>query len=107
MECRQAKLEAHPCGAGVSPSEAVYVGDSPSDGAAAREAGMPCIGVTWGSHKKETLDPAFDQVPQPNPLSPQPSALSPQPSALNPELSTQSPEKETIVDGFDRPCGYK
>lgn len=41
-------------------SSAVYVGDSPSDGAAARAAGMASIGVTWGSHGIATVQPAFD-----------------------------------------------
>ena len=41
---------------------------------------MPCIGVSWGSHKKETLYPAFDQVPQP---------------------STLDPEKGTLICAFD------
>mmetsp|Transcript_3062 Transcript_3062/g.7644 ORF Transcript_3062/g.7644 Transcript_3062/m.7644 type:complete len:291 (+) Transcript_3062:127-999(+) len=44
------------------PSTVVYVGDSPSDGLAARAAGMRSVGVTWGSHSKETLHPAFDTV---------------------------------------------
>jgi len=40
---------------GVSPANAVYVGDSPGDGKAAHAAGMPSIGVTWGSHSEESL----------------------------------------------------
>uniref|UniRef100_A0A7S2YJ12 Phosphoglycolate phosphatase n=1 Tax=Entomoneis paludosa TaxID=265537 RepID=A0A7S2YJ12_9STRA len=39
----------------VDPQDCVYVGDSPSDGGAALAAGMPFIGVTWGSHGKESL----------------------------------------------------
>lgn len=35
---------------GCSPSECAYVGDAPTDGAAAKAAGMRCIGITWGSH---------------------------------------------------------
>jgi phosphoglycolate phosphatase-like HAD superfamily hydrolase len=46
---------------GVAPSDAVYVGDSPSDALAAHAAGMPSIGVTWGSHSEESLKKApFD-----------------------------------------------
>jgi hypothetical protein len=48
---------------------------------------MPCIGVSWGSHKKETLYPAFDQVPRPSTLDPRPSTL--------------KPEKGTLVRAFD------
>ncbi len=33
---------------GVPPSEAVYVGDSEVDIETARNAGLPCISVTWG-----------------------------------------------------------
>lgn len=33
----------------------VYIGDSPSDGEAARRAGICSIGVAWGSHKLESL----------------------------------------------------
>jgi phosphoglycolate phosphatase-like HAD superfamily hydrolase len=44
---------------GVDPSECVYVGDSPSDGLAAKAAGMQSIGVTWGSHPITTVKPAF------------------------------------------------
>jgi HAD superfamily hydrolase (TIGR01509 family) len=47
---------------GVAPHEAVYIGDSPSDGDAARAAGMRSIGVTWGSHSPDTLAPNFDVV---------------------------------------------
>jgi phosphoglycolate phosphatase-like HAD superfamily hydrolase len=39
----------------VSPRNAVYVGDSPSDALAADAAGMPSIGVTWGSHPEDSL----------------------------------------------------
>jgi HAD superfamily hydrolase (TIGR01509 family) len=44
----------------IDPAAAVYVGDSPSDGAAARAAGMASVGVTWGSHGAATVTPAFD-----------------------------------------------
>jgi phosphoglycolate phosphatase-like HAD superfamily hydrolase len=40
---------------GLAPEDCVYIGDSPSDGAAAHAAGMPSIGVLWGSHKEESL----------------------------------------------------
>ena len=38
---------------GLKPEECVYVGDSPSDGLAAKNAGMLAIGVLWGSHSEE------------------------------------------------------
>jgi phosphoglycolate phosphatase-like HAD superfamily hydrolase len=40
---------------GLAPEDCVYIGDSPSDGFAAHNAGMPSVGVLWGSHKEETL----------------------------------------------------
>ena len=43
---------------GLKPEDCVYVGDSPSDGASAHAAGMPAIGVLWGSHKEEKLKEA-------------------------------------------------
>ena len=42
--------------------QCVYVGDSPSDGAAAKAAGMRSVGVSYGSHPLETVEPAFDQT---------------------------------------------
>ena len=42
----------------VEPAAAVYVGDSPSDAVAAQAAGMTSIGVTWGSHSRESLQEA-------------------------------------------------
>jgi phosphoglycolate phosphatase-like HAD superfamily hydrolase len=46
---------------GFSPSECIYIGDSPSDAGAAKNAGMPSIGVLWGSNGKEKLQKApFD-----------------------------------------------
>jgi phosphoglycolate phosphatase-like HAD superfamily hydrolase len=42
----------------LDPSDCVYIGDSPSDGMAAHNAGMPSIGVLWGSHSKEKLEAA-------------------------------------------------
>lgn len=45
----------------VSPDECVYVGDSPTDGHAAKAAGYYCsVGVTWGSHPAQTVRAAFD-----------------------------------------------
>lgn len=41
------------------PAESIYVGDSPSDGEAAKNAGMVSIGVTYGSHPKEAVRKAF------------------------------------------------
>lgn len=47
----------------IAPVDCVYVGDSPSDAGAAKAAGMEAIGVTWGSHSKESLQQApFDQI---------------------------------------------
>jgi phosphoglycolate phosphatase-like HAD superfamily hydrolase len=40
---------------GLLPEQCVYVGDSPSDGLSAHAAGMPSIGVLWGSHQEESL----------------------------------------------------
>eukprot|EP00934_Nitzschia_sp_Nitz4_P005587 Nitzschia sp. Nitz4//scaffold2_size372955//372021//372731//NITZ4_000487-RA/size372955-processed-gene-0.558-mRNA-1//-1//CDS//3329546970//5577//frame0 len=46
---------------GMDPQHCVYVGDSPSDGHAAKAAGMQSIGVLWGSHPLESLAKApFD-----------------------------------------------
>lgn len=47
--CQDLDLEPHQC---------VYVGDSPTDGMAACAAGMPAIGVLWGSHTRESLSQA-------------------------------------------------
>mmetsp|Transcript_37769 Transcript_37769/g.44005 ORF Transcript_37769/g.44005 Transcript_37769/m.44005 type:complete len:270 (-) Transcript_37769:379-1188(-) len=43
---------------GLDPAECVYVGDSPTDAKAAEEAGMPSIGVLWGSNSEERLSKA-------------------------------------------------
>lgn len=43
----------------VSIARCVYIGDSPSDGAAAKAAGMHSIGVTWGSHAASKVQVAF------------------------------------------------
>lgn len=40
---------------GVSKEKAVYVGDSEVDCITAANAGLPCIGVTWGFRSAETL----------------------------------------------------
>jgi len=40
---------------GVSQQEAVYVGDSDVDVITARNAGIPCIAVTWGFRSEECL----------------------------------------------------
>ena len=45
---------------GVPPAESVYVGDSPSDGKAARAAGMKSIGVLWGACAEPALAGNFD-----------------------------------------------
>jgi phosphoglycolate phosphatase-like HAD superfamily hydrolase len=42
----------------LKPSDCVYVGDSPTDGVAAHAAGMPSVGVLWGSHSRESLSRA-------------------------------------------------
>lgn len=48
---------------GVDPASCVYIGDSPSDGMAAKNAGMAAIGVLWGSHSEEKVKAApFDYV---------------------------------------------
>ena len=46
----------------IDPSHCIYIGDSPSDGQAASNAGMPSVGVTWGSHPIETVQPAFTHM---------------------------------------------
>lgn len=40
---------------GVSKEKAVYVGDSEVDCITAQNAGIPCIGVTWGFRDREAL----------------------------------------------------
>lgn len=46
----------------LDPKRCVYVGDSPTDGQAARAAGMAGLGVTWGSHSKQSLMDSFDNT---------------------------------------------
>ncbi|MBQ3045035.1 MAG: HAD family hydrolase [Clostridia bacterium] len=41
---------------GVSKEDAVYVGDSEVDCMTAHNAGIPCIGVTWGFRDREVLE---------------------------------------------------
>ena len=40
---------------GVSADETVYVGDSEVDVQTAKNAGLKCIGVTWGFRSREEL----------------------------------------------------
>jgi len=47
---------------GVEPSASVYVGDSPSDGQAAKAAGMQSIGVLWGANAEAALSGHFDAL---------------------------------------------
>lgn len=47
---------------GLAPSDCLYVGDAPTDGLAARAAGMRGVGVTWGANSREKLAPACDVV---------------------------------------------
>lgn len=42
----------------VKPEDCIYIGDSPTDGKAAEAAGMPAIGVLWGSNGEEKLSKA-------------------------------------------------
>jgi phosphoglycolate phosphatase-like HAD superfamily hydrolase len=48
---------------GIDPTDCVYVGDSPTDALAAKNAGMQALGVLWGSHSEEKVRAApFDHV---------------------------------------------
>lgn len=40
---------------GVAPEECIYIGDSDVDVLTAHNAGLPCIGVTWGNRDKDVL----------------------------------------------------
>lgn len=40
---------------GLEPARCVYVGDAPSDGAAARAAGFASVGCSYGSHAEQKL----------------------------------------------------
>jgi HAD superfamily hydrolase (TIGR01509 family) len=44
----------------VNPSNCIYIGDSPSDGLAAKKCHMASIGVTYGSHPIESISQSFD-----------------------------------------------
>jgi len=48
--------------AGGSPDRTVYVGDAVVDIAAARNAGLDCVAVTWGAGKREDLVEAAPDV---------------------------------------------
>ena len=63
--------EAKPSGAGLLeicsrieavPEASVYVGDAPTDGKAARAAGMRSVGVAWGANPAAALEADFDVV---------------------------------------------
>lgn len=51
----RAMLDAALTALSLSAGEAVYVGDSQVDIETARNAGLPCISVTWGFRSRETL----------------------------------------------------
>lgn len=40
---------------GVAPRDAIYVGDSEVDVAFAKNAGLPCVSVTWGFRPRAEL----------------------------------------------------
>ena len=40
---------------GVAPEDCVYIGDSDVDVLTAHNAGLPCIGVTWGNRDEDVL----------------------------------------------------
>ena len=46
----------------VAAEASVYIGDSPTDGGAARAASMRSIGVSWGANPRDKLDDYFDVV---------------------------------------------
>ena len=46
----------------LDPATCVYVGDSPSDGVAAKGAGMMSVGCTWGSHDADAQRGRFDAL---------------------------------------------
>mmetsp|Transcript_34663 Transcript_34663/g.68393 ORF Transcript_34663/g.68393 Transcript_34663/m.68393 type:complete len:299 (-) Transcript_34663:6-902(-) len=47
---------------GLEVAECAYIGDAPTDGRAARQAGMRAIGVAWGSSAASTLEAECDEV---------------------------------------------
>eukprot|EP00607_Mallomonas_marina_P001159 CAMPEP_0182429714 /NCGR_PEP_ID=MMETSP1167-20130531/32844_1 /TAXON_ID=2988 /ORGANISM="Mallomonas Sp, Strain CCMP3275" /LENGTH=294 /DNA_ID=CAMNT_0024613819 /DNA_START=119 /DNA_END=1003 /DNA_ORIENTATION=+ len=46
----------------LPPAQCCYIGDSPTDGQAAKSAGMFGIGVTWGSHPVSTVSVSFEKT---------------------------------------------
>jgi HAD superfamily hydrolase (TIGR01509 family) len=46
----------------LPPVHCIYIGDSPTDGQAATNAGMKSIGVTWGSHSLQKVAAGFPIV---------------------------------------------
>ena len=44
----------------VEPASCVYIGDSPSDGKAAKAANMRAIGVLWGANGRDAMEGHFD-----------------------------------------------
>lgn len=46
----------------IATDRCVYIGDSPTDGQAAKAAGMMSIGVTWGSHPAQVVRENFQVV---------------------------------------------
>ena len=40
---------------GITPQDCVYVGDSDTDILTAKNAGLPCISVTWGFRDRQFL----------------------------------------------------
>jgi phosphoglycolate phosphatase-like HAD superfamily hydrolase len=51
--CELLNLEAGEC---------IFIGDSPTDGMAARNAKMISVGVTWGSYPIERIEPCFTYI---------------------------------------------
>ncbi len=48
---------------GLSSREVLLIGDSTADAGAARAAGCPSVGVTWGTHSRAALaDASFDRL---------------------------------------------
>ncbi len=43
---------------GADPEESVYIGDSDVDVKTAHNAGLPCVGVTWGFRDRDVLEEA-------------------------------------------------
>ncbi len=51
---------------GIDKADAVYVGDSEVDVATAKNAGLPCLSVTWGFRDEKTLLDAGATTPVPD-----------------------------------------